>query len=338
LQNFECDLEKDDPIIVTDRLFPTAFHNHHHIHCIVNLLSNFIEVIFGTVPQFQQLLDKCKKLVKDEMYNLESSIRNPILYYLDSVNNHNFIDSPDIPINKIELKAIVSILQSFEETIMALEKENTPTMHMIIPHLHKLNKLCAYNDKDILIAKSFKNQLKTQLKIFGSEHITKYHRIALFLFPPTKKLLLFNELERKTTIKDCKAMMQQFYVDTESCRKRIKIDVEYCDNGIFSDFIEQSSSGDNKIDTIDKEINEYVSRNITLSEEFNVLEWWKANQVTFPLLHKVSFKVLGTPASIIPSQRGILQARNLLGANPTAMPCDDVMINEIIFLNNNYKN
>ncbi|KAL7728880.1 hypothetical protein ACLKA6_004222 [Drosophila palustris] len=59
LRYFACDLDEDHPIIVmdSDENFSTAFYNHHHIHCIVNLLSRTIEKVFREIPELQGLLD-----------------------------------------------------------------------------------------------------------------------------------------------------------------------------------------------------------------------------------------------------------------------------------------
>ncbi|KAM8706730.1 hypothetical protein ACLKA7_010919 [Drosophila subpalustris] len=61
LRYFACDLDEDHPIIVmdSDENFSTAFNNHHHIHCIVNLLSRTIEKVFREIPELQGLLDTC---------------------------------------------------------------------------------------------------------------------------------------------------------------------------------------------------------------------------------------------------------------------------------------
>lgn len=339
LQNFDCDIDIDDPIIVTDNdeNLKNAFENRQHLQCISSLLSNAIEKVFQDVSELQTLLEKCIDLAQDyresnENFGLQTHLcplhRSQILHYLKTVkdNRHEFSHNP--------LESIVNILISFEQTSQALEKCNTPNIHITIPHLHKLKKLCVIDADDHGTVKALKSAIKSHLDLITSKHITKYHKIALFLFPPTKKLLVFDDSERNETLSDCKIMMQQFYVETDNSRKKIKVDIEYCADGIFSDFIEQSTS-DNKIDIINQEINEYLSRKIILSEEFNVLEWWKANKILFPLLYQVSCKILGTPASVAPSQRAILKARALLCSNPMKILCDETF-NEIVFLNNNF--
>lgn len=340
LQNFDCDIDIDDPIIVTDddESLKNAFENRQHLQCIGSLLSNAIERVFQDVSELQTLLEKCIELSQDyresnDNFGLPTPScplhRIRILHYLKTVKDNCHEFSHNL------LENIVNILISIEQTSQALEEDNTPNLHITIPHLHKLKKLCVNDVDDHDSVKALKSAFKSHLDLITSKYITKYHKIALFLFPPTKKLLVFDDAERKETISDCKIMMQQFYVEIDSSRKKIKIDVEYCEDGIFSDFIEQSTS-DSKIDIINQEINEYLSRKITLSEVFNVLEWWKANKILFPLLYQVSCKILGTPASIASSQQAILKARALLGANPTKIPCDET-INEIVFLNNNFK-
>lgn len=340
MQNFDCDIDIEDPIIVTDgdENLTTAFENRHHLQCISSLLSNAIDKVFQDVPELQNLLEKCIELAQNyressDNYGLQTPFcpnhRSQILYHLKTVkdNCNEF--------SHFLLENIVNILLSFEQTSQALDENNMPTLHMTIPHLHKLKKICAIVADDHDTVKAMKSAFKSHLDLIASKYITKYHKIALFLFPPTKKLLLFDSAERNETISNCKIMMQQFYVETDNSRKKIKIDTEYCEDGIFSDFIEQSTS-DSKIDIINQEINEYLSRKITLSEAFNVLEWWKANKILFPLLYQVSCKILGTPASVSQAQRAILKARSLLIANPTQMPCDET-INEIVFLNSNFQ-
>lgn len=343
----------DDPIIVTDcgEASTPASDCQQHVHCIRSLLNNAMDQVFKEVSELQQMLQTCISLVKHcqesgkltNAKSLPSSLHgNTIVYYIKSVEDNwhlvseILVDKSETPILIADIKAVVNILLSFEQSVQAMAEETMPTLHIIIPHLHKLKKLCSNNPEDISIATILKSALRSHLDSIERVHITKYHKIALFLFPPTNKLLLFEESDKRATIEDCKRMMQQFYVETDNTRKKIKFDVEYCGDGIFTDFLEPMSS-DSKLDIINNEINEYLSRKMSLREMSNVLDWWNANRVLFPLLYKVSCKILGTPASIAPSQRALLQARTLLSEQPNGMQCAEDMINEIVFLGNNFK-
>ncbi|KAH8407091.1 hypothetical protein KR222_006537 [Zaprionus bogoriensis] len=339
-------MDTDKPIVVTAPDESIAFQMPQRITCISSLLSDAIDRVFKDVRELRQMLDQVMAMVKsnapqpDEMFVVESQWQ-PILHYLIVFKNNwnTYVNvvlfNCEDTLKMDEINGIINILLGFEQAAQALQEETTPTLHMTIPHLHKLKKLCVHEDNDLHVVSVLKSALKSHLDRIASGYISKYHKIALFLFPPTKKLLLFDEAERNETLADCMLMMQQFYVEPDSPRKKLKVDNQHSADGIFSDFIEQTCS-DSKVDAINHEINDYLSRKIALAEVDNVLQWWLANKVLFPLLYQVSCKILGTPGSIAPAQRAILQARTLLAANQTRVPCDET-INEIVFLNYNYK-
>lgn len=356
LHTFDCNLDEDDPIIVTNGdsaegdTIADAFINQRSIRCIKSLLENAIELVFRDNVDLYQLLQKCISLVEQcetsssllsESYPM--SQQYSIMYYFELVAanwdalSESIVDKSESTRISIEIKAVSNILVSFTQTFEALKEHNIPTLHIVIPHLHKLTKLCANNVEDNSKVNLLKSSLRTYLESIAKNHITKFHKIALFLFPPTKKLLLFNEPERRDIIAECKAMMEEFYIEPDNGPKRIKLDDEYHDSDIFSDFVEQTST-DTKADAINNEINEYLSRNVALSKIFCILDWWRSNKGVFPLLYQVSCKVLTTPATIALSQRAILQAQNLFSDQSRSTQYSEDVVNEIIFLNNNMDN
>ncbi|KAH8344385.1 hypothetical protein KR084_010639 [Drosophila pseudotakahashii] len=343
LQKFH--MNGDAPIIVTenDENIKTAFEGQPHVLCINTQLNQAIDKVFSETPQLQFLYEKCVDYFK-AFHRSGSAYYTPldrIIGAFKNMHQHwstvstNILMQDNETITLTNVMAMIRILSNFENSLMELENLKDPTLHMVIPHLRKLRKLCSdVTTEDVAVESCLKTALKPHLECISQNSITKYHKIALLLFPPTNKLLLFEESEKQYIIQDCKAMMESFYVESDSQRKRIKTDCEY--NGIFSDFITPRLN-DTKTDMITYEINGYLSMQVVLKPDFSLLHWWKDNECLFPLLYKVSCKIFAIPASIAFARNTLLQARSLINESSNTDEGVDRVVDEIMFLNNNLR-
>jgi len=333
-------------VIVTenDESMKTVF-GQQHIVCINTQLNQAVDKVFSETPQLQFLYEKCVEYLK-ACHSPRSAYYTPldrIIGAFRNVEKHWGTVSMEIAVQDAEsntlteVMAMTRVLSNFESSIKELEALKEPTLHMVIPHLRKLRKLCSDETGDeVEVELRLKIALRPHLEFIAQNFITKYHKIALLLFPPTNKLLLFEESEKQNILADCKEMMELFYVESDSQRKRIRSDCDYNSASIFSDFITPRLS-DTKTDMITHEINGYLSMQVVLRPDFNLLQWWEDNECMFPLLYKVSCKVFATPASIAFARNMSIQARSLISEASSFNGGGERIVDEIMFLNNNLK-
>ena len=81
------------------------------------------------------------------------------------------------------------------------------------------------------------------------ENIVDIHRLAVFLFPPAKNLMIFEEAERKVIVSNCKTALQplQKYLNSSRPREQKKSNLTY---ELFKDCDIIPDTDDNDIDPI----------------------------------------------------------------------------------------
>lgn len=221
LQNFCCNLDEDQPVIVTDRgsNMIAAFKGYDHIQCVNHLLQNIIEETVKKIIEFSEMVDKCSKLVKffkksgsnfffkcDVEKLVPNTMEHSFLFI--EINRGNWIEISNtlkeknqthriesIHIN--ELTGITRVLETFSDISKNFESSPFPTIHFTIPYINKLKKACQPQLSDSDLVSNIKSTLLQQITQTILPYVTKFHKIALFLFPPTNKLLQFSEVEKK---------------------------------------------------------------------------------------------------------------------------------------------
>ena len=259
-------------------------------------------------------------------YYLFESIENNWMEIFKILEESNQIQRFD-SINLSYIKLILPLLKSFEEASKQLESDKHPTLHLSIIYVHKLKKKCTVNLADSTIIKTLKESLTNYLESVVMDNLSIYHKIALFLFPPANQLLQFSE-EEKTQIKDkCMNLMLGYISDGDNDRNIAQIESE--SNGLFSDFVKCQSIC-NPTQRVEREFNRYRSLDVAFTTSFNILQWWELHKDEFPLLYKVSCKILATPASSASSERIFFVARNLLSEKRTLLSSDKESVNQIL--------
>lgn len=361
LTDFNCELSSK-AIIVTDRgaNMVSAFRACNHIFCINHLLNNAVEKSIKETPEIAELCNICSKLVryfKKSGINskLQSTLKsfcptrwNTIFYLLRSVEK-NWVDISSIlqeknemqRINNINLSsidAVVQVLGSFEEASKKLEGENYSTMHWVYIYIHRLKKVCVNNEDDLDVIKTLKEKLSHYLNEVVLKNITMFHKIALFLFPPTNKLKQFSESDTNIIKAECKTLMRSSAenISGEDDDIPSTSKISSFNSELLTDFVQESAAL-NFDDKIEHEIRLYENTNVEFHDDFNILQWWNSHKAEFPLLYKVSCKLLATPASSAASERIFSMARNLISEKRSVIGTNSVTVNQIMFLHSNIK-
>lgn len=348
----------DDPLIVTDRgaNMKAAFSGLSSLNCVNHLLDNVIGKVVKEVPELDNMVDCCSKLVKyfkksGQNNVLKGTLKsycptrwNSIFYLFQSIEMNwqdifnILIDKKEVHrienINLSDIKALVKLLAPFEACSKKLEGSNYPTLHLTIPHINNLKKISTITDNEVEILKKCKLSLRSNLDQIVIKNLKSFHYIALFLFPPTNKLLQFTESEKDETFKGLEKIMTDTYLknQTEEAEKVVPSDSEI--DPIFSDYV-QPIQNNNIIFNIKNEVQTYKNVNIPYSEDFNVLLWWTNNKIQFPLLSKVACKILAAPASSAASERAFSVAKNLITYKRCKISTTEDMVNRIMFLHFN---
>lgn len=343
----------DNPVIVTDRgsNMIKAFCDLDKINCVNHLLNNAVEKAIHAVPEVGEIITICSKLVKYfKKSGMNSSLGlslksfcptrwNTVYYLLKSIEI-NWIELTTLlkdknqtcrveGININHLTSIVGLLEAFENVSKKLEASKRPTIHLILPNINKLKKTCQTECNDNDIIQSLKFALQNQISTTIVPNLTKYHKIALFLFPPTNKLIQFSPDEKESVINECKNIMQHFLKDSVCDTAET-----HAANDEFAEFVEFHQVDDNN-NQVEEEIARYSNINVAYTNTFDVLAWWNMHQQLFPLLHKTSCKIFCIPASSAASERTFSNARNLITEKRCLIATNPDNINKIMFLNSN---
>lgn len=336
----------------------SAFRMYNRISCINHLLNNVVEKSIKDTVEAEKLCEKCKKLVKYfKKSELNSALHttlksfcptrwNTIYYVLKSVGknwleiNTLLQEKNDIhrirDINLNSINAIVSILSHFEEASKKLEGEEYPTLHWVYIYVHRLKKVCLINENDIDIIKVFKEKLNYYLNEIVEKNLTIYHKISIFLFPPTNKLKQFSETEIMEIKTECKLLMRDYgeYVAETENEVPSTSNISAKNSELLQDFMEEAIFSNNN-DAIEYEMRLYENTNVEFYDEFNVLKWWNSHKAEYPKLFRVSCRVLSTPASSAASERTFSYARNLITEKRSLIASNPYAVNRQMFIHSN---
>jgi hypothetical protein len=89
-------------------------------------------------------------------------------------------------------------LKPFYELRLALCKENTPTLHLVLPTKQKVLLLCNPSELDSEIIKTLKSIYKQNIQKYIK--ITELHIMSTVLYPPLRELKNLSAIEQKTQI------------------------------------------------------------------------------------------------------------------------------------------
>lgn len=290
-------------------VFPVAEHIKDFTTLIEYLENSQLETNFNTpLPNTESYAWSSQynmlRWIENSWNEIESIIENQCqMELLEGINFEN-------------LKATNEFLKIFEEAINDLEQNNSPTLHLVIVYLHELKKSCNKDENDCDLVKTLKGELLLHLEKISKENITILHKLAIFLYPPTNKLLTFNAKEKQLIEKECIRLMQNIQTETGGYVKQepeldIPLQPVSKRRKLFVDFVETQSINDPH-ELIIQELNSYKNIKVENTEDFDIFKWWELQRNNFPLLSKLSHSLFTTPASRASIHHIFTSAINLL--------------------------
>ncbi|RXG57099.1 Transposable element Hobo transposase [Armadillidium vulgare] len=305
MENFEIEELMSKLIFVTDQdpNIVKAFQDYNRLNCLSHIINTILHLTFNEdylkekFPEIQrviQLLSNFEKLLKECEFskNLEHSVLEEIetrwdskFVILKSILHHynriqNLIVEGKFPhlenIPKDNIEDLVCFLGGFKVALDALEKKNSPTMHLVV-------RVKLYLQEHLKVSEHDSN---VQIIFSMTEYeILPIHKISLFLWPRYRQLRMLTSIEREEVM----------------AKIHEEIDVQCIENSNITDEPERNGKTLNfminlqDIPVVCQEVKDYS--NYRVSKQNNIIEFWKTNQSMFPRLAKLAKKYLSVPAS-----------------------------------------
>lgn len=118
-----------------------------------------------------------------------------------------------------------------------------------------------------------------------------YHYLASVLYPPSNAMRIMSNEEEMYTRNLLKTEYQKYNAQI----------VKEPNTATKSDKFAILANAIN-VNTTD-EITRYLQNNIQPDDDFDLLNWWKINRSTFPILYEIAMKVFAIPATSARSER-----------------------------------
>jgi hypothetical protein len=106
------------------------------------------------------------------------------------------------------LKIVHGLLEIFKQASVALEASNKPTLHLVYPHLKKIERSCTIVTQETVLISRLKEEMLNQITLTVYPNLSVLHKIAVFFLPPAKDLLFLSPGEKSHTINEIKMKMR----------------------------------------------------------------------------------------------------------------------------------
>lgn len=254
------------------------------------------------------------------------------------------------------LQSLVEICNDFEIIFKQLQYSKLPTLCFVIPSINKLKMICTTQENDEAPIAALKINILSHLEKWHS-NLSIWHKAAVFLYPPAislqpndintvktfciEKLLTENDNEMLSDLSPtchlAPAMPPDFQdyqtpstsgpsTSTLSSQSR---NVSFFFPSLLRNTIESSP------ETVRDEVERYSTENVRLTEDFDVMLWWKNNCTKYPRLSKLAMNLLSIPASSAASERVFSLAGNVITEKRNRL--EPKTVDSILFLNSLYK-
>jgi len=175
-------------------------------HCL-NLVVT--DMLASCEPELTDMLNNCKSLVRhfkhtELQHSLKQTLKqecptrwNSVFMMLHSIHSQ-FDDIYAVLSDRKELRyvyaidkdmmlAVIDFLQNFKDASEAVSSESKPTLHLVVPLMHRLSSLCEQqSEDDHPVVQSLK--LKASQLLQSKVRLDDMHDVAVLLNPNMKRL------------------------------------------------------------------------------------------------------------------------------------------------------
>lgn len=357
---------------ITDRetRIVEALESNVRLNCSTHLFADVLDKSFEETLQLVDMLSDCKQIIK---YLKKENVQNklnicfknscPTLWKSNYTISKLFCDNWPVihnlltnlgeedrllHININTLSEVVELCDNFEIIFKELQKETS--LCFVLPSIYKVKSLCEPKDtKETSAILVFKQNINKYVIEIWENNISMWHRAALFLYPPALNMNIdyFNEIKNfcvseteklsatVNTIQTDELIIKSENVsDSEDSYSKSPTpsNNDSIHKFFFSNLVQKSSNG--KKTPLD-EIEKYSREKVLLTEDFEVIEWWKCNKLFYPHLSKFALQVHSIPASSAASKRIFSLAGNIIQEKQNKLAPNS--IDSLLFLSSFYK-
>lgn len=357
---------------VTDREtnIVKALEPNVRLNCSTHLFTEVLDKSFQETLRLVDMLNDCKQIIKylkkenaQDMQNI--SLKNSCTtlwksnYTICKLFCDNWSDIHSLLTNLKEvhrlnninintLHEIVELCDNFEIIFIELQKETS--LCFVLPSIYKVQSLCEPKDtKETAAILVFKQNINKYVSDIWENNISMWHRAAFFLYPPALNMNIeyLDDIQNFCVIETEKISATVNTIQTEELiiKSENVSDSEdststksptpsnnesiHKNKFFFSNLVQQSNGKKTPFDEIEK----YSREKVFLTEDFEVIDWWKCNKLFYPHLSRFALQVHTIPASsttVISSLAGNItkEKQNKLAPNS---------LDSLLFLNSFYK-
>lgn len=208
------------------------------------------------------------------------------------------------------IKELLQLFKHFEDVLTKMENtQQAVGLHYVYASITFIRNICKSNADDSPQLRQLKENLLNVIKDNWIPNFDIVHQVALFLFPPTNKLNIFDRQTINNIHNFCKNKITKYSSNkTVSAKENSDVLDEHLQlTEPESDYTENSSPEQQMLvddsesissHPVHLEITEYGNCSVTFSMDFDVLEWWENQKNDFPHLYQLSRCILCIPASV----------------------------------------
>lgn len=152
-----------------------------------------------------------------------------------------------------------------------------------------------------------------------------FHKVALFLYPPTKNLHWMQDVEKADVMKYVTDFMKQINAESSS---NVVNTVTSEPPDIFKKFMQTRNVS---VISTDEEINRYIS-----STDFqpDIIQFWESNKTVYPRIYKLFLKLICVPATSAASERAFSKAGYIFSSRRSQLSYSN--LNNMAVLSSNF--
>ncbi len=241
------------------------------------------------------------------------------------------------------LEGISQLLNSLHRISEALSADKVPTIHLVCQHIFNVSHFIQkFIDEDLPgkeLAVKLLQEINRRLPQFGSA--IPMNAMAHFLDPIYRGSVL-------TTIEGKWKETRELFIDSnpevlEIQASQTSFNESYdefnaCDV-VFNNWSQSNPNIGSRRQVVGKlpievELDKYEQIERPHKQNFNILEWWKVNAATFPLLSQFARNILCIPASSSSSERVFSQSGNIVSNKRTKL--DPKNVEKLVYIKENF--
>lgn len=221
-------------------------------------------------------------------------------------------------IPRSSLEIIAEFLKKFKEWTKHLETEKKPTLWMVWPIYVHLQKYLSDQSTDSDIIKAMKqcgrNYIEKKENDFKPRMI---HKIATVLHPLLKNIASASSEDRNEIYDSIRSCIDKYASKTDKAIEREITTTQTENQDIIDDFMGCSSDEtfSNQMNIAD-DFERYLSIKLGPINpfDFNLLEWWFKNRLTFPNLFRLFLSLSGITAASSSAERSFSETEIIITA------------------------